>query len=122
MRCLLDELHGKIRLSQLICLSACFEDVLTDDLAEFEFCHIICVHTSWIYYFFFSGIQVYMVIKWTFHFCSQEYKLFTRKVSVMSFNCCSFGVAVYFFFRHNWYCEAGSILFRSKLSEKAKFE
>ncbi|XP_020605325.1 post-GPI attachment to proteins factor 2-like isoform X2 [Orbicella faveolata] len=37
----------------------------------------------------------------------EEYKLFTRKVSVMSFNCCSFGLAVYFFFRHNWYCEAG---------------
>jgi len=37
----------------------------------------------------------------------EEYKLFTRKVSVMSFNSCSFGLAVYFFLRHNWYCEAG---------------
>ena len=58
-----------------------------------------------------------MVIKWTFHFCLQEYKLLTKKVSVMSFNCCSFGLAVYFFFRHNWYCEAGSILFRIKQLE-----
>ena len=61
-----------------------------------------------------------MVIKWTFHFYLQEYKLFTRKVSVMSFNSCSFSLAVYFFFRHNWYCEAGSILFRTKHAARKK--
>ncbi|CAH3115071.1 hypothetical protein pdam_00006730 [Pocillopora damicornis] len=35
----------------------------------------------------------------------EEYKLFKRKVGTMSFNCCSFGLAVYFYLRHNWYCE-----------------
>ncbi|KAL9973904.1 hypothetical protein ACROYT_G020412 [Oculina patagonica] len=35
----------------------------------------------------------------------KEHTLFTRKLGVMSFNCCSFGLAVYFYFRHNWYCE-----------------
>ena len=28
----------------------------------------------------------------------------------MFINYCSFGLSVYFFFRHEWYCEPGSIL------------
>jgi len=37
----------------------------------------------------------------------EEHTYLTRKVSIMLFNYCSFGLAVYFFFRHNWYCEPG---------------
>ena len=42
--------------------------------------------------------------------CSQDYTLFRRKIFIMFFNYCSFGLSMYFFFRHEWYCEPGSIL------------
>jgi len=38
---------------------------------------------------------------------NEEYFLFRRNLCTMSFNCCSFALAVYCFFRHNWYCEPG---------------
>ncbi|KAL9973905.1 hypothetical protein ACROYT_G020413 [Oculina patagonica] len=38
---------------------------------------------------------------------TEEFTLFRRKIFTMFFNYCSFGLAVYFFFRHNWYCEPG---------------
>ena len=44
-------------------------------------------------------------------FCFQDHTLFRRKRFIMVFNYCSFGLAVYFFFRHNSYCEPGGILF-----------
>ena len=46
----------------------------------------------------------------------QEHFLFRRNLCTMTLNFCSFGVAVYFFFRHNWYCETGGILLRSDKS------
>ncbi|XP_068721017.1 post-GPI attachment to proteins factor 2-like [Montipora capricornis] len=42
---------------------------------------------------------------------NEEYTLFRRNLCTMTFNCCSFGMAVYFFFRHNWYCEPGIYTF-----------
>jgi len=42
--------------------------------------------------------------------CFQDYTFFRRKFLIMVFNYCSFGLAVYFFFRHNSYCEPGGIL------------
>lgn len=38
---------------------------------------------------------------------SKEHFLFRRNLWTMTLNFCSFGVAVYCFFRHNWYCETG---------------
>ncbi|XP_027056888.1 post-GPI attachment to proteins factor 2-like [Pocillopora damicornis] len=37
----------------------------------------------------------------------EDSSLFRKKVFAMIFNYFSFGMAVYFFFRHNWYCEPG---------------
>lgn len=41
--------------------------------------------------------------------CFQDYTFLRRKLLIMVFNYCSFGLAVYFFFRHNSYCEPGGI-------------
>ncbi|XP_078369878.1 acyltransferase PGAP2-like [Oculina patagonica] len=38
---------------------------------------------------------------------TEEYALFRRKILITFFSYCSFGFAVYFYFRHNWYCEPG---------------
>lgn len=38
---------------------------------------------------------------------SKEHFLFRKNLWTMTLNFCSFGVAVYCFFRHNWYCETG---------------
>lgn len=38
---------------------------------------------------------------------TEEYTLLRRNLCTMSINCCSFALAVYFYFRHNWYCELG---------------
>ncbi|XP_031551054.1 post-GPI attachment to proteins factor 2-like isoform X2 [Actinia tenebrosa] len=37
----------------------------------------------------------------------EETKSFRRKVTLVGVNYGSFALAVYFFFRHNWYCESG---------------
>lgn len=37
----------------------------------------------------------------------EDSTLFRKKVFTMLFNYFTFGMAVYFFFRHNWYCEPG---------------
>ncbi|XP_029205857.2 post-GPI attachment to proteins factor 2-like [Acropora muricata] len=41
----------------------------------------------------------------------EESMVFKRKVFIMLFNYCSFGLAVYCYFRHGWYCEAGMYTF-----------
>lgn len=38
---------------------------------------------------------------------NEENILFKREVSIMLFNFCSFGLAVYCYYRHMWYCEPG---------------
>ena len=54
--------------------------------------------------------EVILIINLFLFFLQQEYRLFKRNLCTLSLNFCSFGFAVYFFFRHNWYCEQGSIL------------
>ncbi|XP_078369876.1 acyltransferase PGAP2-like [Oculina patagonica] len=38
---------------------------------------------------------------------TEDYTLFRKKIFIMFFNYFSFGFAMYFYFRHNWYCEPG---------------
>ena len=54
--------------------------------------------------------EVILIINLFLFFLQQEHRLFKRNLCTLSLNFCSFGFAVYFFFRHNWYCEQGSIL------------
>ena len=51
---------------------------------------------------------------WSMHRCDimlQERKSFLIKLSLMVFNIASFFLAVYFFFRHNKYCESGGEIY-----------
>ena len=59
-----------------------------------------------------------MTICFWFLFPCKESMVFKRKVCIMLFNYCSFGLAVYCYFRHGWYCEAGSILYAYCKSNK----
>ena len=54
--------------------------------------------------------EVILIINFFLFLPQQEYRLFKRNLCTLSLNFCSFGLAIYFFFRHNWYCEQGSIL------------
>ncbi|XP_028401382.1 post-GPI attachment to proteins factor 2-like isoform X2 [Dendronephthya gigantea] len=50
-----------------------------------------------------------ILFKWTSKdpMTNEEVKSFKRKIYLMITNYSSFALAVYFYFRHNWYCEPG---------------
>ncbi|CAB3982446.1 post-GPI attachment to s factor 2-like isoform X1 [Paramuricea clavata] len=50
-----------------------------------------------------------ILFKWTSNkpMTNEEEQSFKRKIYLMITNYSSFALAVYFYFRHNWYCEPG---------------
>lgn len=76
----------------------------TDNFAVHEYSFIVFMVCAMLYMFL-SCILFWLTANKPMS--AEDCTLFRRKIFIMVFNYCAFGLAVYFFFRHNSYCEPG---------------